>query len=75
MPAKQPCLCGASDCIRCYPSHFVNGQYLDTDHWCDVCQRFTGGRVDSCLRCNMRVCGACEAEHELECGNGGETKG
>ena len=72
MPAKQPCLCGADDCVFCHKEHFVNGTYLDPDHWCDVCQRFTGGQVDSCLRCNMRVCAACEAEHMLECGSGAQ---
>ena len=75
MPAKEPCKCGAEDCIRCHKEHFLNGVYLNPDHWCDACRRFTGAMVDSCLKCNMRVCGACEAEHETTCGNGGETKG
>ena len=69
MPAKQPCLCLADDCPRCFPSHFVNGVYLDPETYCDVCQRFTGAVCDSCEWCGRQVCGACMDEHREECGN------
>jgi hypothetical protein len=71
---KEPCLCGAEDCIRCYPSHFQNGVYLNPDHWCDVCQRFTGSVCYSCEWCGRQMCEACQAEHREECGDA-ETKG
>lgn len=70
MPAKQPCLCGADDCKRCYPDHFSGGQYLNPEHWCDVCQRFTGQVTDVCEWCGMQVCTACEGDHIETCGKG-----
>jgi len=26
---KQPCMCGADDCKRCFPSRFVDGVYVE----------------------------------------------
>jgi hypothetical protein len=70
MPAKQPCLCGSEDCPACSPAHFVNGQYLNPDHYCDVCQRFTGQVCEECIWCGMQICTACEVEHMDTCGKG-----
>jgi hypothetical protein len=70
MPAAKPCLCGADDCERCNKSNFTNGQYLNPDHYCDVCQRFTGAVCDSCEWCGMDVCAACEGEHREGHGKG-----
>jgi len=72
---KGPCMCGSEECKRCHPSHFRDGQYQDPDHWCDVCQRFTGAVCESCEWCGRQVCGACMDEHREQCENGGEPKG
>jgi hypothetical protein len=60
---NEPCMCGASDCEKCWPSHFVNGAYLDPEHYCDHCQRFGDRPAAVCEWCGMQVCEACEGEH------------
>jgi len=30
-----PCLCGAPDCIKCFPSNFINGTYIFRE--CESC--------------------------------------
>jgi len=69
---KSPCNCGADDCRLCFPEHFSGGLYLNPEHWCDVCQRFTGAVTEVCIWCGRQVCAACEGEHRETCGKGEE---
>jgi PHP family Zn ribbon phosphoesterase len=33
---KEPCMCGATDCARCYPQNFDHGIFLERT--CSKCQ-------------------------------------
>jgi hypothetical protein len=67
-----PCLCGSSDCKKCFPDHFRRGVYLDPDQYCDECREYRDGEMAVCEWCNRQMCERCAERHNCREGAGDE---
>ena len=68
----EPCMCGAPDCPRCFPGHFVRfggrNFYLGDGDPCEACDGTGHLKCDECEHAGERDAdGLCQVKEDGEC--------